>query len=200
MELHQVRYFLALCKENNFTRVAKQCGVSQPSLSNAIGRLEQELGGRLFDRNSVNCTLSELGQEVWPHLAKLDQCARDARSQAARFLAAPRASAAALEQAPSINSPEQQEKGISSRMPLIPAFRAFATKGTVMRAYHVIAVVAVILGGFGVKLIFFTAPTAEADPLSIKRVGVDVSPLHQNAKNLPVQKLHDMSFVFPGSG
>ena len=68
-----------------------------------------------------------------------------------------------------------------------------------MRAYHVIAVVAVILVGFGVKLIFFTAPTAEADPLSIKRVGVDVSPLHHNAKNLPVQKLYDMSFVFPGS-
>ena len=66
-----------------------------------------------------------------------------------------------------------------------------------MRAHHVIAVVAVILVGVGVKLIFFTAPTAEADPLSIKSVGVDVSQLHQNAKNLPVQKLHDMSLVFP---
>ena len=122
MELHQVRYFLALCKEKNFTRAAKHCGVSQPSLSNAIRRLEQELGGRLFDRNSVNCALSELGQEVWPYLAKLDQCTRDARRQAARFLTAPRASAAALEQVPSINSPERQEKGISSRMPLAPAF------------------------------------------------------------------------------
>ena len=68
-----------------------------------------------------------------------------------------------------------------------------------MRAHHVIAVVAVILVGVGVKLIFFTAPTAEADPLFIKSVGVDVSQLHQNVKNLPVQKSHDMSFVFPGS-
>ena len=66
-----------------------------------------------------------------------------------------------------------------------------------MRAHHVIAVVAVILVGVGVKLIFFTAPTAEADPLFIKSVGVDVSQLHQNVKNLPVQKLHDMSLVFP---
>jgi len=82
-------------------------------------------------------------------------------------------------------------------MPLAPAFRAFATGGTVMRAHHVIAVVAVILVGVGVKLIFFTAPTAEADSLSIKSVGVDVSQLHQNVKNLPVQKFHDMSLVFP---
>ncbi len=92
----------------------------------------------------------------------------------------------------------QTRQGISSRMPLAPAFRAFATEGAVMRAHHVIAVVAVILVGVGVKLIFFTAPTAEADPLSIKSVGVDVSQLHQNVKNLPVQKLHDMSLVFPG--
>ena len=68
-----------------------------------------------------------------------------------------------------------------------------------MRAHHVIAVVAAILVGVGVKLIFFTAPTAEADPLSIKSVGMDVSQLHRNVKNLSVQKIHDMSFVFPGS-
>jgi LysR family hydrogen peroxide-inducible transcriptional activator len=90
MELHQVRYFLALCKEKNFTRAAKRCGVSQPSLSNAIKRLEQELGGQLFHRDRVNCALSELGRVVRPHLAKLDQCASDARTQAERFLTAHR--------------------------------------------------------------------------------------------------------------
>ncbi len=67
-----------------------------------------------------------------------------------------------------------------------------------MRPHHVIAVVAVILVGVGLKLIFLTAPTAEADSLSITSVGVDVSQLHQNVKNLPVQKFHDMSLVFPG--
>ena len=105
MELHQVRYFLAVCKEKSFTRAAKHCGVSQPSLSDAIKRLEQELGGQLFHRNRVNCRLSELGQQVWPHLAKLDQCARDARRQAAHFSTAPRTSATALQQAPSISKP-----------------------------------------------------------------------------------------------
>ena len=202
MELHQVRYFLTLCKERNFTRSAKHCGVSQPSLSNAIKRLEQELGGQLFHRNRLSCRLSELGQEVWPHLAKLNQCARDARTQAARFLAAPRAGlAAALEQVPSINSPEQ-EKAISSRMPLASAFRASATEGagTVMRAHHVIAVVAVVLVGLGVKLIFFTPQAAEAVSLSIKTVGVNISQLHQSVKNLQVETFHDMSLVFSGGG
>ncbi|HEV8465518.1 MAG TPA: hypothetical protein VGQ63_11015 [Pseudolabrys sp.] len=67
-----------------------------------------------------------------------------------------------------------------------------------MRAYHVIAVVAVLLVGLGVRPIFFAAPTAEADSLSIKRVGVDASQLRQNVENLPVQKFRDMSLVFPG--
>src|SRR5215212_6573311 len=105
MELHQVRYFLAVCKEKSFTRAAKHCGGSQPSLSEAIKRLEQELGGQLFHRSRVNCLVSELGQEVWPHLAKLDQCAHDARRQAARFLTMPQGSAAALEQMPSSSKP-----------------------------------------------------------------------------------------------
>jgi hypothetical protein len=81
-------------------------------------------------------------------------------------------------------------------MPLAPAFGAFATEGTAMRAHHVIAIVAVILVGVGMKLTFFPAPTAEADSLSIKSVSLDISQMHQNTKNLPVQKLHDMSFVF----
>jgi DNA-binding transcriptional LysR family regulator len=86
MELHQVRYFLALCREQNFTRAARRCGVSQPSLSNALRRLEAELGGPLFHRGRMNCVLSELGEAMLPHLAKLDQCVRDARTQAAHFL------------------------------------------------------------------------------------------------------------------
>src|SRR5262245_20974853 len=36
MQMHQIRYFLALCEERSFTRAAKRCGVSQPSLTNAI--------------------------------------------------------------------------------------------------------------------------------------------------------------------
>jgi hypothetical protein len=74
--------------------------------------------------------------------------------------------------------------------------QSIRNRGTVMRSYHVIAVVAVILVGVGVKLIFFAAPTAEADSLANKNKGVDVSQMHRNVKNLPVQEFHDMSVIF----
>jgi DNA-binding MarR family transcriptional regulator len=51
MEMQQIRYFLALCEAGNFSRAAARCGISQPSLSNAIKQLEAELGGPLFERN-----------------------------------------------------------------------------------------------------------------------------------------------------
>jgi hypothetical protein len=65
-----------------------------------------------------------------------------------------------------------------------------------MRAHHAIGIVAVILVGFGLKLLFFFAPIAEADLLGVRSVGMDISQMHQNNKNLPEQKIHDMTFVF----
>ena len=49
--MQQIRYFLALCEELNFTAAARRCGVSQPSLTTAIGALERELGGRCFSES-----------------------------------------------------------------------------------------------------------------------------------------------------
>ena len=65
-----------------------------------------------------------------------------------------------------------------------------------MRARHVIAV-AFVLVCVVVKLTFFAAPIAEADARSIESGSVDVFQIHQIIKRLPVQKIHDMSFVFP---
>jgi len=65
LEISQLRYFLALCEERNFTRAAKNCAVSQPSLSNAIRSLENELGGQLIQRNPFEIT--PLGRAVRPH-------------------------------------------------------------------------------------------------------------------------------------
>jgi LysR family transcriptional regulator, hydrogen peroxide-inducible genes activator len=68
MEMHQVRYFLAVAAELNFTRAAEKCHVAQPSLTRAIKLLEEELGGPLFHRERANTHLSELGRMVKPHL------------------------------------------------------------------------------------------------------------------------------------
>lgn len=83
METNQVRYFLALCEEQNFTRAAKRCGVSQPSVSNAIRRLEEELGGDLFHRTKNGAKLSPLGVAIRPYLDQLNECAEGAKREAA---------------------------------------------------------------------------------------------------------------------
>ena len=69
-----------------------------------------------------------------------------------------------------------------------------------MRTHHAIAIVTVILVGFGLKLTFFSDPIAAADVGSAKSVRIDISEMHQNIKNLPVEKIHDMTFVFSNGG
>jgi hypothetical protein len=69
-----------------------------------------------------------------------------------------------------------------------------------MRARHVIAVVTVILVGFGLKLTFFSGPIAAADVGSTKSVSMDISEMHHKIKNLPVENFHDMTFVFSNGG
>ena len=78
MTLDQVRYFLVLCRELNFTRAAKMCGISQPSLSNAIRALEAEFGGPLFHR-SPQVRLSELGERIKPLCERIEAAVAEAR-------------------------------------------------------------------------------------------------------------------------
>jgi LysR family transcriptional regulator, hydrogen peroxide-inducible genes activator len=85
MEMHQVRYFLAVAEELNFTRAAESCNVSQPSLTRAIKLLEEELGGPLFHRERANTHLSELGRMVHPHFAQVYEQAQTAKREAKDF-------------------------------------------------------------------------------------------------------------------
>ena len=74
MEIAQCRYFLALCKEGNFTRAAKRCGVAQPSLTRAIRKLETELGEPLFVRRSDRTKLTPFGWKVFPYFQEIARC------------------------------------------------------------------------------------------------------------------------------
>jgi DNA-binding transcriptional LysR family regulator len=79
MEMHQVRYFLAVAQELNFSRAAEKCNVSQPSLSRAIQQLEGELGGPLFNRERHLTHLTDLGEMVRPHLENVFEAAMKAK-------------------------------------------------------------------------------------------------------------------------
>jgi len=62
MEMHQLRYVVAVARAGNFSRAADQCHVSQPSLSQQIQKLEEELGERLFDRTKREARLTSHGE------------------------------------------------------------------------------------------------------------------------------------------
>src|ERR1700758_5593776 len=66
MELHQLRYFCAVAETGSFSRAAERSHVSQPSLSQQIRKLEDELGARLFDRLGRSVRLTDLGKAFLP--------------------------------------------------------------------------------------------------------------------------------------
>lgn len=71
MELHQLRYFLAVARTKNFSRAAEQCHVAQPSLSQQIMKLEEELGERLFERTKRDVTLTPAGELFGQHAERV---------------------------------------------------------------------------------------------------------------------------------
>jgi DNA-binding transcriptional LysR family regulator len=83
MEMHQVRYFLAVARTLNFTRAAEECNVAQPSLTRAIKLLEGELGGDLFRRERPRAMLTPLGERMYPLLKQCYESAQSARALAA---------------------------------------------------------------------------------------------------------------------
>lgn len=83
MEMHQIRYFLAVSETLNLTKAAERCRVAQPSLTRAIQALEAELGGELLRRERSRSHLTELGQRVLPMLRQCYETAVSAKSVAA---------------------------------------------------------------------------------------------------------------------
>lgn len=80
MELNQVIYFINLVETLNFTAAARLSGVSQPSLTRAIRRLEEELGGPLIHRDGKNSRLTGLGQDVEAEFRRMVVAMRSVRN------------------------------------------------------------------------------------------------------------------------
>jgi len=66
MEIHQLNYFVAVAETGSFSRAAERCNVAQPSLSQQIIKLEQELGDPLFDRLRHRVVLTDTGRNLLP--------------------------------------------------------------------------------------------------------------------------------------
>jgi DNA-binding transcriptional LysR family regulator len=85
MEMHQIRYFLAVARSLSFTRAADACKVSQPALTTAIKKLEARLGGPLFHRDGRRVCLTEFGRRMQPHLSEVLQQTEAAQAVAEQF-------------------------------------------------------------------------------------------------------------------
>jgi LysR family transcriptional regulator, hydrogen peroxide-inducible genes activator len=67
MEFHQLRYVCAIADTGNFSRAAERCQIAQPSLSQQVLKLEEDLGAKLFDRLGRSVRLTEAGRAFIPH-------------------------------------------------------------------------------------------------------------------------------------
>jgi len=83
MEVHQLRYVCAIADMGNFSRAAERCKIAQPSLSQQVLKLEEELGAKLFDRLGRGIRLTEAGRAFIPRARSILEHMEAARSSAA---------------------------------------------------------------------------------------------------------------------
>src|ERR1700722_1088444 len=83
MEIQQLRYVCAVADTGNFSRAAERCQVAQPSLSQQILKLEEDLGARLFDRLGRSVRITEAGRAFIPRARAILEQMDEARSSVA---------------------------------------------------------------------------------------------------------------------
>ncbi len=81
MEMHQLQYFVRVAEAGNFTRAAEACFVSQPSLSQAVLKLEKELGQPLFQRLGRRVRLTDAGRILLDRAQQILALVEDARAR-----------------------------------------------------------------------------------------------------------------------
>lgn len=80
MELSELQVFLTVASERSFSRAAAKLHRTQPAVSQAIRRLEEELGERLFDRSSKQGTLTEAGRVLREYAQRLMRLSEEAET------------------------------------------------------------------------------------------------------------------------
>ncbi|HKO18193.1 MAG TPA: LysR substrate-binding domain-containing protein [Acidobacteriaceae bacterium] len=83
MEFHQLRYVCAVAETSSFSRAAERCQIAQPSLSQQVLKLEEDLGARLFDRLGRSVRLTEAGRAFVPYARSILEQTEAARSSVA---------------------------------------------------------------------------------------------------------------------
>lgn len=86
MDIRRVRYFNALCETLNFSETARRLGLSQPALTKAIRKLEEEVGGTLIRREGRHTHLTHLGRLMREQFKKVDEAAQRAELTAQRLV------------------------------------------------------------------------------------------------------------------
>ncbi|OEE67652.1 LysR family transcriptional regulator [Enterovibrio norvegicus FF-33] len=85
MDLRQLRYFVSVAEQKNFTRAARKLNIAQPALSIAIKKLETNIGLNLFDRNERQVHLTQEGQTLLPHAYRILRMVEDANTEMAEL-------------------------------------------------------------------------------------------------------------------
>src|SRR6185312_12940691 len=83
MEFHQLRYVCAIAETGSFSRAAERCEIAQPSLSQQVMKLEEDLGAKLFDRLGRSIRVTEAGRAFLPHARSILEQMETARSSVA---------------------------------------------------------------------------------------------------------------------
>lgn len=71
MNFPQLRFVEATARLKSFTRAAQFCNVTQPTLSNRVSNLEEELGEKIFERTTRTVRLTQFGESLLPTILSI---------------------------------------------------------------------------------------------------------------------------------